>query len=78
MDLEVEIAWNLTSWSKTAFWAIVIALPRGTPGNGEFLHLDPENCNFAVYSNICSLNYFLLKSQNKVPLVLEQPLKYLT
>ena len=43
--------------------------------NCEFLHLGPENCNFAVYSNFCFLNNFLLKSQNKVLLVLGQPLR---
>ena len=46
-----------------------------TPENGEFLHLVPENCNLAVYSNFCFLNNFLLKSQNKVPLVLGGPLR---
>ena len=38
--------------------------------NGEFLHLGPENCDFAIYSNIYFLNNFLLKSQNNVSLVL--------
>ena len=49
-------------------------MPRGTLENGEFLYLGPENYNFAVYNNFYSLNNFLLKSQNKVPLVLEWPL----
>ena len=31
-----------------------------------FLHLGPENYDFAVYSNFCFLNNFLLKSQNKI------------
>ena len=43
--------------------------------NGEFLHLGPENYNFAIYSNFCFLNNFLLKSQNKVSLVLGWPLR---
>ena len=45
------------------------------PENNEFFHLDPENCSFAVYNNFCFLNNFLLKSQNKIPLVLRRPLK---
>ena len=60
---------------QMAFWAIVIALPQGTSENGEFLHLGPKNYNFAVYSNFCFLNNFLLKSQNKFPLILGRPLK---
>ena len=43
--------------------------------NGEFLHLRPKNCDFSVYSNICLFNNFLLKSHNKVPLVLKRPLR---
>ena len=43
--------------------------------NGEFLHLGIENCNFAVYIIFCFLNNVLLKSQNKVPNILERPLK---
>ena len=41
-----------------------------------FLHLGPENYDFAVYSNFCFLNNFLLKSQNKVPLVLERLVRF--
>ena len=40
------------------------------PDFGEFLHLAPENRDFAIFSNFCFLNNFLLKSQNKVQLVL--------
>ena len=43
--------------------------------NDEFLHLRPKNCDFSVYSNICLFNNFLLKSHNKVPLVLKRPLR---
>ena len=57
------------------FWAIVVALPRGTPENGEFLHLGLENYNLVVYNNFCFFNNFLLKSQNEVLLVLERPLR---
>ena len=46
-----------------------------SPENGEFLHLGLENCDFAIYSNFCFLNNFLLKSQNKILLVLGQTLK---
>ena len=45
------------------------------PKIGEFFRLAPENCNFAVYSIFCFLNNFLLKSQNKIPFILGQPLK---
>ena len=58
-----------------AFWVIVVALPQDTPWNGEFLHLGPENCDFAVYSNFCFLNNLLLKSQSKVTLPLGWPLR---
>ena len=66
----VGISWILVGWSETAFWVIATALPWGTLENGEFLYLGPENCNFAVYNNFCFFNNFLLKSQNKVLLVL--------
>ena len=45
------------------------------PENGEFLHLSPESCNFAVYNNFCFLNNFLSKSQNRVLLILGRPLR---
>ena len=45
------------------------------PEYGEFLHFGPKNCDFAVYDHFCFLNNFLLKSQNKVLLVLGRPLK---
>ena len=48
---------------------------RYPPGFGEFLRLALENRDFAVFSNFCFLNNFLLKSLNKVPLVLERPLR---
>ena len=35
----------------------------------------PKTAIFAVYSNFCFLNNFLLKSQNKAPLVLGWPLR---
>lgn len=40
---------------------------------GEFLHLAHENSDFVVFINFCFFNNFLLKNQNKVPLVLGQP-----
>ena len=43
--------------------------------NGEFPYLGPGNYDFAIYSNFCFLNNFLLKNQNEVPLVLGQPIK---
>ena len=43
--------------------------------NGEFPYLGPGNYDFAIYSNFCFLNNFLLKNQNEVPLVLGQSLK---
>ena len=45
------------------------------PGFGEFLHLAPENRDFAIFSNACFLNNFLHKNQNKVLLVLERLLR---
>ena len=71
MGLGVRIAWNLVDWIEMAFWAIIIALPWSTAKNDEFLHLGPKNYIFAVYSNFCFFNNSLLKSQNKVPLILE-------
>ena len=44
---------------------------------GEFLHLAAENYDFAIYNNFCFLDNFLLKSQNKVSLVLGQCLRSL-
>ena len=43
--------------------------------NGELLHVGPENYDFAIYSNFCFLNNFLLKIQNKVLLVLGRSLR---
>ena len=43
--------------------------------NGEFPHLGPKNCDFAIYSNFCFLTNFLLKNQNGVLLVLGWLLK---
>ena len=43
--------------------------------NSEFPYLGPGNYDFAVYSNFCFLNNFLLKKQNEVPLVLGRSLK---
>ena len=40
------------------------------PDFGKFLHIAIENYDFAIYSNFCFLNNFLLKSQNNVSLVL--------
>ena len=75
ISLGVKIAWNLVDWTEMAFWVIVIALSCGTPKNEEFLHLGPKSCIFAVYSNFCFFNNFLLKSQNKVPLILGRLLR---
>ena len=42
---------------------------------GEFLCLAPENSDFAIFSHFCFFNNFLLKSENKIPLILELHLK---
>ena len=75
MGLRVKIAWNLEGWCEIAFWATVVTLPQGTLESGKFLLLGLKICDFDVYSNFDFLNNFLLKSQNKVPLVLERPLR---
>ena len=74
MESESHEIWQVKAWSSTIFWATVVALPWSTPENGNFLHLGPKNCYFAVYNNFCFLNNVLLKSRNKVPLVLKWPL----
>ena len=48
------------------FWAIVVVLPQGTPNFSKFLHLAPENSDFAIFNNFYFLNNFLLKCQNKI------------
>ena len=42
---------------------------------GKFLYLGSNDYDFAIYSNFCFLNNILLKSQNKVLLVLVRPLR---
>ena len=72
---KVEIAWNLASWRKTTFWAMVVALPQGTLDFGKFHHIAIENYDFAIYSNFSFLNNFLLKSQNIVSFVLGRSIR---
>ena len=45
------------------------------PDFGKFLHIAIENYDFAIYSNFCFLNNFLLKSQNNVSFVLGRSLR---
>ena len=43
--------------------------------SSKFLCLGFENSDFAIFSNFYIFNKFLFKSQNKVPLILERPLR---